>query len=233
MRLNIPTLCLVTDRQRCNGRRIEDVVDSAIDGGVGLVQLREKDLPAVELYSLALRLKDVVGNRALLFVNDRVDVSLAAGADGAQLGETALPLQAARQIAGGKLLLGRSVHSVDGAVEAQSQGADLLTLGTIFPTASHPGGVTGGIALVREVAAAVDLPFLGIGGIDAENVGDVIACGASGAAVITTITTAPDPSAAASSLRDAMRSAFSPCALRAMRLRFTPGNFKQDGNDHD
>ena len=72
---------------------------------------------------------------------------------------------------------------------------------------------------MREVAAAVDLPFLAIGGIDAENVGDVIACGASGAAVITAITTAPDPSAAASSLRDAMRSA--------------PGNFKQDGNDHD
>ena len=219
MRLNIPTLCLVTDRQRCSGRRIEDVVDAAIDGGVGLVQLREKDLPAAELYSLALRLKDVVRNRALLFVNDRVDVALAAGADGAQLGETALPLQAARQIAGGRLLLGRSVHSVDGAIQAQSQGADLLTLGTIFPTASHPGGITGGIALVREVAAAVDLPLLAIGGIDAENMGDVIACGASGAAVITAITTAPDPSAAAASLRDAMRSA--------------PGNLKQDGNDHD
>lgn len=219
MRLNIPTLCLVTDRQRCNGRRIEDVVDSAIDGGVGLVQLREKDLPAVELYGLALRLKDVVGNRALLFVNDRVDVSLAAGADGAQLGETALPLQAAREIAAGKLLLGRSVHSVDGAIQAQSQGADLLTLGTIFPTASHPGGITGGIALVREVAAAVDLPLLAIGGIDAENVGDVIACGASGVAVITAITTAPDPSAAASSLRDAMRSALNAATAHAEQLQ--------------
>ena len=207
MQLHIPALCLVTDRQRCNGRRIEDVVDSAIDGGVGLVQLRERDLPAVELYSLAMRLKDVVGNRALLFVNDRVDVALAAGVDGVQLGETALPLHAAREVSTGNLLLGRSVHSVDGAIQAQSQGADLLTLGTIFPTASHPGGITGGIALVREVAAGVDLPFLAIGGIEAENVGDVIACGASGAAVITAITTARDPSAAASSLRDAMRSA--------------------------
>ena len=219
MQLHIPALCLVTDRQRCNGRRIEDVVDSAIDGGVGLVQLREKDLPAVELYSLALRLKDVVGNRAMLFVNDRVDVALAAGVDGVQLGETALPLRATREISAGNLLLGRSVHSVDGAVQAQSQGADLLTLGTIFPTASHPGGITGGIALVREVAAAVDLPFLAIGSIEAENVGDVIACGASGAAVITAITTARDPSAAASSLRDAMRSALNAATVHVGQLQ--------------
>ena len=219
MQLHIPSLCLVTDRQRCNGRRIEDVVDSAIDGGVGLVQLREKDLPAVDLYSLALRLKDVVGNRAVLFVNDRVDVALAAGVDGVQLGETALPLHAALEISAGNLLLGRSVHSVDGAVQAQSQGADLLTLGTIFPTASHPGGITGGIALVREVAAAVDLPFLAIGGIEAENVGDVIACGASGAAVITAITTARDPSAAASSLREAMRSALNAATVHVGQLQ--------------
>ena len=219
MQLHIPALCLVTDRQRCNGRRIENVVESAIDGGVGLVQLREKDLPAVELYSLALRLKDVVGNRALLFVNDRVDVALAAGVDGVQLGETALPLHAAREISAGNLMLGRSVHSVDGAIQAQSQGADLLTLGTIFPTASHPGGITGGIALVREVAAAVDLPFLAIGGIEAENVGDVIACGASGAAVITAITTARDPSAAASSLRDAMRSALNAATVHVGQLQ--------------
>lgn len=206
MLLSYPMLCLVTDRLRCNGRRIEDVVDAAVDGGAGMVQLREKDLPAAELYSLALRLKDVTRGRAMLFINDRIDIALAANADGVQLGENALPLQAARQVSGPKLLMGRSVHSVSGALDAEAQGADILTLGTIFPTSSHPGARTGGSELVREVAAAVKVPFLGIGGIDASNVGRIIAEGAVGAAVITALTAAPDTTAAASSLLEAMRS---------------------------
>ena len=213
--LSHPTLCLVTDRLRCNGRRIEDIVDAAVEGGVGMVQLREKDLPASDLYSLALRLRNVVGKRALLFINDRVDIALAVGADGVQLGENALPLEAARQVSGSNLLLGRSVHSVAGALEAEANDADLLTLGTIFPTASHPGAYTGGSPLVQEVAAAVRVPFLGIGGIDASNAANVIAGGAAGAAVITAITMAPDPAVAASTLLEKMRSASVPTPLEA------------------
>lgn len=221
MRLAYPMLCLVTDRRRCNGRAIEDVVDAAVAGGVGMVQLREKDLDGAALYSLALRLKEVIGDRALLFVNDRVDVALAAGSDGAQLGENALPVDAARRACGGRLLLGRSVHSVEGAVDAEQQGADLLTVGTIFPSASHPGGRTGGAALVREVAAAVDAPFLGIGGVDAGNAGRVVGAGAAGAAVITAITMADDPAAAAASLLDGMRRAAGETPTRA-EVRLEP-----------
>ena len=208
-----PALCLVTDRRRCNGRRIEDVVAAAVEGGVGLVQLREKDMSASELYSLARRLKAIVEGRALLFVNDRLDVALAAKADGAQLGERALPLDAARRVAGGRLLLGRSVHSVAGAVAAEAEGADLLTLGTIFPTASHPDSPTGGLTLVRDVAAAVSVPFVGIGGVTASNVGDVVAQGASGAAVITAITTSADPAAASAALLASMRAASAPATV--------------------
>ena len=191
-------------------------MDAAIDGGVGLVQLREKDLPAAELYSLALRLKDVIDGRALLFVNDRVDVALAVGADGVQLGEQAFPLDAAKRISDGRLMLGRSVHSVAGAQEAESQGADLLTLGTIFPTASHPGVRTGGLELVKSAADAVSAPFLAIGGIDASNVGDVIGQGAIGAAVITAITMADDPAGAASALLAGMRAISEPAAAQAL-----------------
>ena len=216
MQLSYPTLCLVTDRNRCNGRRIEDVVDAAVDRGVGLVQLREKDLPASELYSLALRLKDAIRDRALLFVNDRIDVALAADANGVQLGENALPMHAARHVVGGKLLLGRSVHSVERALDAEAQGADLLVLGTIFPTASHPDARTGGTVLVQEVAAAVRLPLLGIGGIDASNVGEVVAGGAAGAAVITAITTALDPAAESAHLLEAMQSAAAPYPAKAL-----------------
>ena len=203
--VSYPILCLVTDRRRCNGRKIEDVVGAAVDGGVGIVQLREKDLPAAELYYLALRLKSAMQGKGLLFVNDRIDVALAANADGVQLGENALPLHTAKQLAGGKLLLGRSVHSIDGAVKAEAQGADILLLGTIFPTATHPGARTGGAGLVRDVAASVSLPLLGIGGIDASNVGQVIAKGASGAAVISAITMADDPAVASCALLREMR----------------------------
>lgn len=214
MRFPYPSLCLVTDRLRCNGRSIECVVDAAIDGGVNIVQLREKDLPAAELYSLTLRVKDIVGERALLFVNDRMDVAMAAGVDGVQLGENALPVKAARRIAGENLLLGRSVHSVSGAMEAESQGADILTLGTIFPTASHPGVRTGGAELVREVASAVSTPFLGIGGIDASNAGQVIKEGAAGVAVISAISTAQDSALAATDLCNSLRAAVVPKAVR-------------------
>jgi thiamine-phosphate pyrophosphorylase len=209
-----PSLCLVTDRLRCNGRSVECVVDAAVGGGVDIVQLREKDLPAAELYSLALRVKDVVGERALLFVNDRIDVALAAEVDGVQLGESALPVDAARRIAGGNLLVGRSVHSVSGAMEAEAQGADMLTLGTIFPTASHPGVRTGGCELVREVASAVSIPFLGIGGIDVSNAEQVTKEGAAGVAVISAISTAQDPAFAATGLSNALRAAIVPRAVR-------------------
>ncbi len=214
MRLPYPSLCLVTDRLRCNGRSIECVVDAAIDGGVNIVQLREKDLPAAELYSLALKVKDIVGNRALLFVNDRMDVALAADVNGVQLGETALPVEAARRVAGKNLLIGRSVHSVSGAMEAESHGADLLTLGTIFPTASHPGVRTGGTELVGEVASAISIPLLGIGGIDASNAKQVIKEGAVGVAVISAISTAKDPALAAAGLCNAMRAVAVPQAVR-------------------
>lgn len=206
MRLSFPCLCLVTDRRQCGGRSLESVVADAVEGGVGIVQLREKDLPPSQLYALALRLKGAIAGRALLFVNDRVDVALACGSDGVQLGEDALPLNAARAAArGGNLILSRSVHSIDGAIAAQAQGADLLTLGTIFLTGSHPGAQTGGLELVREVAAAVSIPFLAIGGVKPDNAAALIAAGASGAAVISAITASPDPRAAASALMRNMK----------------------------
>lgn len=203
----MPMLCMVTDRRRCKGRRLEDVVDAAVGGGAGMVQLREKDLPAADLHALGLRLRDVVGDRALLFVNDRVDVALACGADGVQLGERGLPIGAARRVAGDRLLIGRSVHSAAGAAAAARAGADLITLGTIFATASHPGEPTGGLALITDAAAACGAPTLGIGGIDAANAGSVIVSGADGVAVISAICGSDDPGRAAADLLGAMRAA--------------------------
>jgi thiamine-phosphate pyrophosphorylase len=169
-----------------------------------MVQLREKDMAPFELLRLARRLRRVTQGRALLIVNDRVDVALLAGADGVQLGETALDVSDVRQLVGPDMLIGRSVHSEVGAVDAECQGADFLVLGTVFETASHPDGRVGGLDLVREVTTSVGIPVLGIGGITKANAASVMEAGASGAAVITAITMADDPKSAASDLSAAI-----------------------------
>ena len=169
-----------------------------------MVQLREKHMPPFELLRLAHRLRFVTQDQALLIVNDRVDVALLAGADGVQLGETALDVADVRSLVGPDMLIGRSVHSEVGAVDAECQGADYLVLGTVFETASHPEGQVGGLDLVREVTGAVGIPVLGIGGITADNAAGVMEAGASGVAVITALTMAEDPQLAATDLAEAI-----------------------------
>ncbi len=186
-----------------------DTARGAVDGGVGMVQLREKDCPAGELLSLARELRRVTEGRALLVVNDRVDIALLSGADGVQLGENGLDAASARRLVGSEMLIGRSVHSVEGAVEAESSGADFLILGTIFETASHPGADTGGLKLVRDVTGRVRVPVIGIGGISESNVAGLVESGAAGAAIITAISMARDPKAASLGLSEAIRQAYS------------------------
>ena len=208
MTIPIPSLCLVTDRNRCGGRCIEEVVGDAISGGVDMVQLREKDLPAADLYHLAMRLRDISQGRALLIVNDRVDVAIACNADGVQIGESGLPTDAVRSLVGKDVLIGRSVHSLERALKAQESGADFLVLGTIFPTGSHPGEETAGISLVSDVCSKVTLPVLAIGGITPSNIVQVVEAGACGASVITAITLHESPTEAAHELKSEMASAW-------------------------
>lgn len=179
-------------------------VAASIDGGADMVQLREKDMPPFELLRLARRLRRITEGKALLIVNDRVDIAMLAGADGVQLGETALDVADVRSLVGPDMLIGRSVHSEVGAVDAECQGADYLVLGTVFETASHPDGRIGGLDLVREVTLAVGIPVLGIGGITADNAPGVMEAGASGIAAITAITMAGDPRVAATDLSEAI-----------------------------
>ena len=202
--LVLPALCLVTDCRLCSAERLVSTVAAAVDGGVTMVQLREKDLPAVELFRLALALKEAVGDRALVLVNDRVDVALATGADGIQLGAGSLPVPAARALVGSGRLLGRSVHNVAEAVQAERDGADFLVLGTIYPSRSHPGTPGAGPGLVGQVKAAVQVPIIAIGGVDAGNAGEVMAAGAAGVAVISAILGAAAPRAAARDLATAV-----------------------------
>jgi thiamine-phosphate pyrophosphorylase len=167
----IPCLGLVTDRRLCHSdmRALEDVVARAVKGGVNLVQLREKELPGGELLNLAKRLRKVTAGSASLFINDRVDVAIACDADGVQLGEKRMPVEAARKVSGDGLVIGRSVHSLEGAVEAEVEGADFLLVGAIFPTSSHGGEEPTGPQLLSRIADRTGIPLAGIGGITPAN----------------------------------------------------------------
>ena len=190
-----------------------DRVAEAVTGGVDLVHLREKDLPGGELLRLAWSLKEAIAGRAMFMINERVDVANAVGADGVQLGEYALPVAEVRKLTGPQTLIGRSVHSVHGADQARDAGADFLLVGTMFQTRSHPGAVAAGPGLLAQIAGSPGqrskpLPLIGIGGINASNLREVVLAGASGVAVITSILGSPHPRAEATNLRKTMSKAW-------------------------
>ncbi len=196
---------LVTDRKRSR-LPLTEAVARAVAGGVDLVQVREKDLPAAQLFELVVSLRKVTAGRARLLVNDRVDVALAAGADGVHLPENGLPPGVARQLLGPGLVLGRSAHNLaileTGEIDAGQ--IDYLLVGTVFPSSSHPGLPAAGTGIIRDFVGRTPVPVLGIGGITAENCAEVIAAGAAGVAVISAILDSDDPEGAARELKAAM-----------------------------
>ncbi|MBM3926166.1 MAG: thiamine phosphate synthase [SAR202 cluster bacterium] len=206
--LTRPILCLVTDRRLCHDGDLVRKVAQAVEGGVNMVQLREKDMPGGGLLKLTMELKNALQNKALLFINERVDVALACSADGVQLGEDAMGPSEVRQLVKDTMLIGRSVHSMEGALAAQRQGVDLLVVGTIFPSPSHPAGPVSGAALLRRLTARIATPCIGIGGINAANAAGVIHAGALGVAVISAILSSPNPRQAAAALRQAINAAW-------------------------
>ena len=203
-RVPVPCLCLVTARSILDEDTLVARVAAAVAGGVDMVQLREKDLPGGRLLELALSLRDAIAGRALLIINDRADVTAAVGADGVQLGEEGLPVDAARRVLGAGSLIGRSVHSESGASLSEAQGCDFLVVGTMYATATHPGDVPAGPALVRRIGERCRLPLIGIGGITPANATQVLAVGGAGVAVISSILASPQPGEAARQIKQAM-----------------------------
>ncbi len=203
-----PALMLITDRARLRGRTLQEVASQAVAGGVGVVQLREKDLTGGELHQLAATLRAVLRGRALLLVNDRADVALAVGADGVHLPEQSVPIKAVREMVGEACVVGRSVHSVEAARRAEGEGVDFLQVGTVYGTASKPDAAPAGVRSIRDVAEAVGVPIVAVGGITAENASEVIEAGADGIAVIGAIMDADDPTSAAAGLRCALDEAY-------------------------
>ncbi len=191
MQIQVPQLCLVTDPS------IPDLlarIKRALAAGITMLQLRCRDRPASYVYELALALKPLCRQHGTLFiVNDRIDVALATGADGVQLGSRSLPPAVARMLIGPQRLLGVSAHSLEQARTASEQGADFLIVGTIFASRSHPDRPSAGTALLHQIKQhAPSLPILGIGGINATNAEQVMEAGADGIAVISAILLAED-----------------------------------------
>jgi len=193
--------CLIAERAQCRGE-FEETVTAALDAGVRTIHLREKSATTLELYDLAQRLRELTRRYdALLIVNDRADVALAVGADGVHLGWQSLPVVEVRGIVGPERIIGKSVHNLEEAVRAATDGADFLFAGPVFDTPSKSGLVpTLGMERLTEICRTVDLPVIGLGGIDALNAAEVIRAGTDGVAVIRAILAADDPGAAAARL---------------------------------
>jgi thiamine-phosphate diphosphorylase len=200
----VPRLHLVSDRRLCPLDRFPELARLAVDAGVDAVHLRERDLPGKPLAEAARALRRAIGERALLFVNERVDVALVTGADGVQLPETGLSPREVREIAGSRLLVGRSVHDLEGAERAAAEGADFVIAGHVYETSSKPGQVGRGLGFLRRLAERCSLPVIAIGGITPERVPEVLRAGAWGVAVLSGILRDAQPAEAARRYREAL-----------------------------
>ena len=204
----LPTpLYVILDRGAAAGRELPALLDGVLAGGCRVVQLREKNLPAVELHQLAGALRRRCREAGCLFiVNDRVDLALAIEADGVHVGQDDLPAREVRRLLRPGMLLGVSTHDEAQARRARDDGADYVAVGSMFPTGSKAGFRLVGPDLLRRVRPHVAVPLVAIGGITVDNVAEVIRAGADAVAVISGVCAAPDPAAAARSYMEQIRS---------------------------
>jgi thiamine-phosphate pyrophosphorylase len=175
-----------------------EIARAALDGGARLIQLRDKTCQIGLQLPVAEALQALCRERGALFiVNDRVDLALAAGADGVHVGQKDLPVAAVRRLVPPEMVIGCSTNNADEARRAAADGADYVSVGRLFPTGSKDDTRPATTDTLRAVKAAVSLPVCAIGGIDESNIDDVLAAGADMAAVIAAVIAAPDVSAAA------------------------------------
>ena len=198
------TLYFVTDRELMSCDTVEQSVELAIDGGASVVQLREKNLSSREFYETALRVLEITKPRGVpLIINDRLDICLAAGADGVHLGQSDIPCKIAREILGADKIIGVSSHNPAEAAQAQADGADYLGVGAAFCTSTKSNTTPVTPKTIREIREAVSLPFVVIGGVNEKNISQLYGLGINGAAVVSAICAKPDITAAAREMRKA------------------------------
>lgn len=195
-------LYLVTDRPLSLGRPLEEIVAEAVAGGVTMVQLREKEAPTGEFVALAKSLKALLAPLGVpLIINDRVDVALAADADGVHIGQSDMSYEDARRLLGEDKIIGLSVENFDDLAVANTLDVDYVGISPVYgtPTKSDTAEPFGLEGLRKAVAMSVH-PTVAIGGMNAQTIGEVMAAGTDGVAVVSAICSAPSPRNAAQEL---------------------------------
>jgi thiamine-phosphate pyrophosphorylase len=200
-------LYVITDEGLAGGRSHAGIAQQAVLGGADIIQLRDKSLSCRELAVVGREIAGITRKAGAVFlVNDRVDVAVACGADGVHLGQDDMRVSTARQLGPPGFIIGVSVGTVKEAVAAEREGADYVALSPVFSTASKENAGPGyGLDRLREIRRAVSLPIVAIGGINLQNVQDVIAAGADGIAVISSVVASPDITGAARELKGLVR----------------------------
>jgi thiamine-phosphate pyrophosphorylase len=202
------TLYLVTDSGMTGNCSLADLVAAAVRGGVGIVQLREKTLSTRAFVESARRIRDIVsGTGVPLLINDRVDVALAAGADGVHLGQNDMHAADARRLLGSKAIIGLSVESMEDVLEAEHHDVDYLGVSPVFSTPTKTDTIIEwGLEGLNRVRRATRHTLVAIGGINTANAADVLSAGAHSIAVVSAVCAARDPEAAAHELSGILRS---------------------------
>jgi len=198
-------VCVLLTGRLC-ARPWRDVLAAALEGGADCIQVREKELSTRELFE---RVRAVIDRArpagAATVVNDRADVALACGADGVHVGQDDLSVRDVRRLAGERLLVGASTHSLQEARAAVESGADVCGVGAMFATGTKPGIAPGGAGYLRAYLSSFGgVPHLAIGGITVANVHELSAAGCRGVAVSGAVCGAPDPAAVVRALRSAL-----------------------------
>lgn len=196
------TLYLVTDRELMSTEKLETAVEEAIEGGVTMVQLREKSASSKEFYEQAVRIKEITEHYGVpLIINDRIDIALAVGADGVHIGQSDLPATETRKIIGRDMILGVSASSVGEALQAQIDGADYLGVGAMFHTGTKKDAQIVSMEELKRIRQAVRIPIVAIGGINRENAASFRETKIDGLAVVSAIISKPDIKDAAAELK--------------------------------
>ncbi len=181
-------LYVILDTEMLQSRDLIQTAEQVIEGGAGVIQLRDKQMSKHDLLAAALDLQRLCHKSGILFiVNDHLDIALAAKADGIHIGKSDMPLSVLRKELPIDKIVGCSIDTIDEAKEAESEGADYIALGSIFPTTTKKDISVVGIERLREVKSSVSIPLVAIGGINRTNISDIITAGVDCAAVISAV----------------------------------------------
>jgi len=197
------TLYLVTDSTDTIESEFLRIVEQACEGGVTMVQLREKEKDGLDYLKLAEKVKQITDRFSVpLIIDDRIDIAVAADVSGVHLGQSDIPVRFARRMLGKDKIIGASAKTVAQAGKAKEEGADYIGVGAIYPTTTKVVTVITEVSMLNDIAARTGLPVVAIGGLNASNIDVLYESMADGIAVVSAIMKSSDPRKAAGSLKE-------------------------------